>query len=91
MARTFSQWLDTYLSEAEIDLSEQLDVKRGDGMGQMPISFITEHMKLAPPEHTRPMKDTIVKIDFKNGDVKHYLAHLGQALWEEYDKYIAVL
>ena len=88
----FNKWLDTYLDEADIDLSEQIAVNRPDGsVGEMPIGFITEHMKVAPPDHQAKMKKTIVMIDFKAGDVKHFFAHLGQALWGEYDKYIAVL
>ena len=87
----FGKWLDTFLSEKGIELDEYLDTYRGEEHRALPVGFITEHIKAAHPDERAKIKSTIVMIDFKNGDVRHYLAHLGAALWEEADRYIAVV
>ena len=91
MAARFGKWLDTFLSEKGIDLDEYLDTYRGDEWRSVPVGFVTEHIKVAPPHEREAIKRTLVVIDFKNGDVRHYLAHLGAALWEKMDEFIAVV
>lgn len=86
----FNKWLDTLIEEKGIDLSEILETRRGEEGRGLPVSFIVEHIKIAPAGEQAKIKDTLVKIDFLNGDICHYLAHLGAALWEIADEYIAV-
>ena len=91
MAQGFSKWLDVFLEEKGVDLEEQVEVKKPDGsVGYMPLGFITEHMKAGKSLH-KPLKDKFVYLDFKNAPIVPFIAHCGQALWGEYDKYIAVV
>lgn len=87
----FGKWLDTFLSEKGIELDEYLDTYRGEEFRALPVAFVAEHIKIAPPTEREAIKTMLIKIDFKNGDVRDYLAHLGAALWEQADQYIAVI
>ena len=44
------------------------------------FSLILEHILITSPAEQAQIKDTIVKIDFANGDVLHFFRHLGQAI-----------
>lgn len=87
----FGKWLTTFLEEKGIELDEYLDTYRGEMHRAMPVGFVTEHIKVATPREREAIKTMLVKIDFVNGDVRDYLAHLGAALWEKADEFIAVV
>lgn len=76
----FNNWIDTLIEEKNIDLEEIFEFENQNGFNQMPYGVVIEAMKKAPEHEKRSIKDTIVKIDFANGDVKHFLRHLGNAL-----------
>lgn len=88
---TFAKWITTLLDEKDIDMDEYLDTYRGDEFRALPVGFVVEHIKTAPPAERSKIKDMPVRIDFANGDARHFLAHLGAALWEQADEYIAVV
>ena len=46
----------------------------------MQIGVIAEFLYQQPPEIQHKVKDTIVKIDFMNGDIMHYLKFLGKGI-----------
>ena len=77
----FNTWIDTFVEEKEINLEERFEVE-GEVYGTNDFSYgvIVEHMKVAPASEQAQIKNVIVQIDFKNGDVKHFFRHLGQAL-----------
>lgn len=77
----FNKWLDTFLEEKGIDLDESFTVQ-GETWGDnhMTYGVVVEHMKIAPKSEQNKIKDMLVKIDFKNGDVRHFLRHLAQAI-----------
>jgi len=77
----FIEWLDTFLEEKGIDLEDDFTVQGAFyGDNHMTYEVVVEHIKIAPRHEQKKIKDMLVKIDFKNGDVKHFLRHLGQAL-----------
>lgn len=77
---TFTKWLDTFLSEKGIDLEQTLTVEGPSGVNYMPIECLVDAIKSAPKDEQRIIKNMIVKIDFRNGDVLDYFRHLGQAI-----------
>jgi hypothetical protein len=80
-ASEFDKWLDTFLEEKGIDLEDDFTVQGAFyGDNYMTYEVVVEHIKIAPKHEQKKIKDMLVKIDFKNGDVKHFLRHLGQAL-----------
>lgn len=76
----FNEWLDMFFEEKGLDLEETFDVMGESGENTIPYGVIVEHMKIASEVEKKSIKNTIVMIDFKNGDVLHFLRHLGQAI-----------
>jgi hypothetical protein len=78
--RSFGRWLDTFLSEKGIDLEQGFVVRGPSGDNHMTYENVVDVMKQAPAHEQAAIKNMIVRIDFKNGDVCHYLRHLAQAI-----------
>jgi hypothetical protein len=77
---TFAKWLDTFLSEKGIDAEEVILVEGAMGENHIPIGVLADHMKGTSPHEQKRLKAMFVKIDFVNGNVRHFLAHLAQAV-----------
>lgn len=45
---------------------------------------VKEHIFIAPVKEQEQIANVIRQIDFKNGDVNHFLKHLAQAIVENY-------
>lgn len=76
----FHTWLDTYLSEKNIDDDEILEAEGSFGMNYIPVKSLTDRIKSAPEHEQKQIKNMLVKIDFTNGDVRHFLKHLAKAI-----------
>lgn len=76
----FNTWLDTFISEKGIDLEQVFTVDGPSGPNHMPYEVVINAMYGAPFAEQAAIKNTLVMIDFKNGDVRHYLRHLAQAI-----------
>lgn len=76
----FTKWLATLLSEKNIDTSATIDVEGASGLNIMPISMVVDAMNNTSRQEQAGIKNTLVKIDFHNGDVMHFIKHLAQAL-----------
>jgi hypothetical protein len=77
----FCIWLDTFLREKEIDTGETLEVEAPSGTNVMPVAVLVDIMKHQAPAHEQKgIKDMLVRIDFVNGNVREYLAHLARAV-----------
>lgn len=77
---TFSNWLDTFVSEKGIDPEQVLRVDGPSGSNSIPVACLIDMMKQAPAHEQRGIKDMIVRIDFRNGDVLDYFRHLAHAV-----------
>jgi hypothetical protein len=77
----FNKWLDTFLEEKGIDLEDSFILKDNSNTEHhIPYGVVIEHIKMATLEEQKAIKDMIVKIDFKNGDVRHFFRHIAQAI-----------
>ena len=76
----FCDWLDTFISEKGIDLEDSFEIDLENSFNIFTYGVIVEHIKIAPASEQRKIKDVIVQIDFKNGDVRHFFRHLAKAL-----------
>jgi len=77
----FCNWLDTFNSEKGLDLETVFTVEgKETGANFIPAAVVVEHMKIAGKQEQAQIKNVIVAIDFKNGDVMHFYKHLAQAL-----------
>ena len=78
---SFARWLTTFLDEKAVNLDVCFDVEGPSGMTNV-ISYgvVVEHMLVTTEEEQHAIKDTMVLIDFVNGDVPEYMRHLAAAI-----------
>lgn len=77
----FNKWLDTLIEEKNLN-TEHVFEKEGTewGINYIPLSVVIENIKATSQEEKRQIKNILVAIDFKNGDVMHFFEHLAGAL-----------
>ena len=73
---TYNQWLDKLIEEKGIDRDDFFEI--GDNIFE--YGYVIDCIKLAPAHEKEAIRKMLVKIDFVNGDIKHYLRHLAHAL-----------
>ncbi len=76
----FNTWIDALLSEKGIDPDDTIEVDGASGWNLMPISAVIDAIKATSKSERDQIKTMLVRIDFHNGDVKHYIQHLAQAI-----------
>ncbi len=77
---TFEKWLDTFIAEKGIDLEATFQFDNDNGFNIMPYGVVVEAIKTTTGSERASIKNTIVKIDFANGDVLDFFRHLGRGL-----------
>lgn len=78
---TFAKWLDTFIEEKGIDLEHVIEAEGPEwGLNYIPVQCLVDLMKQAPKHEQAAIKATIIKIDFKNGNVLDYFQHLAKAV-----------
>lgn len=80
MSASFNKWIDTFLSEKGIDSEELLEAEGPLGMNYIPVGALVSSIKGSNEKNQKEIKAIMVKIDFKNGDVRHFLKHLAKAI-----------
>lgn len=74
------QYLTTFFEEKQLP-SASWELTSEDGTTHwIDSDVVIEHIMIAPSEEQKKIADVIRQIDFKNGDVNHFLKHLAQAL-----------
>ncbi len=69
-------WLDTFLIEKQVDL-ETVFVPDVTGVTHyVPFEVIREIVEHLPESLQAQIKETLIQIDFVNGDVLHFFRHL---------------
>jgi hypothetical protein len=77
----FAKYIEVFLSEKGIESEELMEVEGPSGrLNMIPVGCLVEAMKSAPAHEQAGIKKMLVLIDFKNGNVRHYLKHLAQAI-----------
>jgi len=74
------KWLYTLLEEKNIDLETEITVEGASGTNFMSVGVVVENILIAPKHEQDKIKDVLVKIDFQNGDILHFIKHLAKAL-----------
>lgn len=70
------KYLEDLITEKGVDLDTEVKIEGHYGLTyQMLVDFIVE-----AKEHHREIRNTLVKIDFHNGDVFHYLNYLTRGM-----------
>lgn len=76
----FSDWLKTFIDEKGIDREQILEVEGDSGTNFIPVQVVLDHILKTTKDEQWKIKDVIVRIDFMNGDVLHFLKHLAKAI-----------
>jgi hypothetical protein len=77
---TFNKWLETFINEKNLDTEHTFEIEGQSGLNLIPLGALVEHINVAPAHEQAAIKNTLVKIDFHNGDPLHFFAHLAQAI-----------
>lgn len=77
MSTNFQNWMDRFITEKNIDLSEM--IKCGDGTS-LYVGDVLSHILSTSKEEQNAIKFVFIQIDFKNGNVLDFIKHLAQAL-----------
>jgi len=79
-----AKYLKTFFEEKGIDREERFTVEGVEhpvfGKHEMPYGVVIDTIMQAPKDEQKKIADMIRRIDFQNGDVKHYLRHLAKAI-----------
>lgn len=82
----FNKWIDTFIEEKGIDLQKVIEIKTEKNTHYFEIGNIVENIKATTLEEQSTIKDTIIKIDFYNGDILDYFKFLAKILANNYEK-----
>lgn len=74
------KYLVTLFDEKNISLETSIEVQGASGTNFMTLQNVVDAIVIAPKHEQRKIKDILVQIDFKNGDVLHFMKHLANAL-----------
>ena len=78
---TFAKWLDTFVEEKQLDLEQTFAVEGPEwGTNWIPLGVVVEAMKQTATSEQKMIRDTIVHIDFRNGDPMPFFKHLAKAM-----------
>lgn len=75
----FQKWLETFLDEKGVDMSHSFTVDHRGTCHIVEMEFLKEVILKASKQEQSQIKDKIVYIDFKNGDVMHFFNFLAGA------------
>ena len=78
--RSFIKWLNTFNTEKGLDLDEILEVEGPSGVNIMPLEVVIDAIKGAGLIEQLNIHKMLVSLDFKNGNIVHFYAHLAKAI-----------
>ena len=77
---SFTNYINTLLEEKNIDQESHLNFESNDLAHIMPIACVVEFINTLPDHAKEQIKKTLVMIDYKNGDVKHFLTYIAKGM-----------
>jgi len=83
MENNFKKWLDTFINEKALPMEKTFEVKKKGTLNIMSYKTIYDYILISNKQEQQQIKNTIIKIDFLNGDVLHFFRHLGNAIAKE--------
>ncbi len=77
-----SQYLITLLTEKGIDLGYNIKVKSDSVFGDhiIPMMVLVEFIENLDPNSQKKIRETLVRIDFQNGDILHFFKFLAEGM-----------
>jgi len=82
---TFSQWIDKLIEEKGIDLKTIVfDGDNDKGVYIMPLGVVVEYAKQCDRATQEKIKNQLIWIDFKNGDILDFFKYLAKFIVNNY-------
>ena len=81
---TFNNWFQTFLDEKSVPYASWKIQDETGTTNFIDNDVVIEHIKIAPDHEQTKIRDILVKIDFQNGDVNHFLHYLAKGLVSQY-------
>lgn len=75
----FEKWLRTFIEEKGLNEDYIFEIEYNNQVHFMEFNYLIEAIINAPAAEQKQIKNTIVMIDFKNGDVMHFFNYLASA------------
>jgi hypothetical protein len=73
------KYFRTLLSEKNISLDTVLEVEGAEwGLNMIPVEVVVEFMENADRATQTKMRNTLIQIDFKNGNVMHFITYVAK-------------
>jgi hypothetical protein len=74
---SFNEWLKTFVIEKNLNTETVLEVEGAEwGLNIIPLEVVLEHIRMATPDIQTKIKNELIKIDLRNGDVMDYFRWL---------------
>lgn len=80
MNAKFIHWFDTFVEEKNIDADQIIEAEGPSGTNFMPLRIVLDQIRKTSTQEQRKIKEILVQIDFRNGDVLHFFRHLATRL-----------
>ena len=76
----FIEWFEAFLDEKKLPYESWEIMSENGTLNIIDSDAVIEHIKIAPDQERKQIKEIIVKIDFANGNINHFFKHLAGAL-----------
>lgn len=73
-------WIETLIEEKGLNINTTMEIEGQSGLNIIPLGVVVEHILIAPLSQQKQIKNTLVKIDFHNGDIMHFFNYLAKAI-----------
>lgn len=77
---TFDKWLDVFVAEKGLDTEVVFEVEGDAGTNLVPLGAVVDFVKNVDAATKAKIKNTIVKIDFVNGDVLDFFKFMAKGM-----------
>jgi hypothetical protein len=77
---SFDRWLDTFVSEKQIDMEEPFELDGPSGINYLNYEAVIRAIKMTCEKEQRMIMNMLTKIDFVHGDIRAYLRRLATAI-----------
>lgn len=76
----FNEWLNVFIEEKEINTAKTFEFIINETWNYLPLEVVLEFIESLPSDQQSVIKNTLVKIDFMNGDVYHFFKYLAKGM-----------
>ncbi len=88
MTTTTASFFNTFFAEKDLEeLTYEVESKNDSIFGTthlIPSTAVIEKIKTTRGEEAKQIENILRQIDFRNGDVHHFLRHLAQAMADQF-------